>query len=314
MKHVIYEKILVAVDFSEHSEVALEKAILMAKQNDEFELVLLWVDTKSPNYDVVIDADVVDAGTRDPDDASDSRLTEAETRLGLYVDRVKKHDIPVIARVESGYPDEVIVEVAMEIGAVMVMVGTRGLTGFKRFLLGSVAEKVVRSATTSVLVTRGEPKTFSRILVATDFSPAAEHALQLAIALAPSGVKIDVVHAWQYPPGTRGASDPNPTEGPLADLRKQLVKRIEKVGTALVRRYRGPDRTLEFTNLFGPAAQVVHDHLQSDDGAAAYDLVAMGTHGHRGFRRFLLGSVAEATVRHAPCSVLVTHEAKPSES
>ena len=39
----------------------------------------------------------------------------------------------------------------------------------------------------------------------------------------------------------------------------------------------------------------------------AYDLVALGTHGRKGIERALLGSVAEATVRYAPCSVLVTH-------
>jgi universal stress protein A len=38
-----------------------------------------------------------------------------------------------------------------------------------------------------------------------------------------------------------------------------------------------------------------------------HDLIAVGTHGHRGFRRLLLGSVAEDVIRHAPCSVLVVH-------
>ena len=38
-----------------------------------------------------------------------------------------------------------------------------------------------------------------------------------------------------------------------------------------------------------------------------HDLIAIGTHGHRGFRRLLLGSVAESVIRHAPCSVLVAH-------
>lgn len=38
-----------------------------------------------------------------------------------------------------------------------------------------------------------------------------------------------------------------------------------------------------------------------------FDLVALGSHGRRGIRRFLLGSVAENIVRHAPCSVLVAH-------
>ena len=41
--------------------------------------------------------------------------------------------------------------------------------------------------------------------------------------------------------------------------------------------------------------------------AEGFDLVAVGTHGHRGLRRIVLGSVAEAIIRHAPCSVLISH-------
>jgi len=41
--------------------------------------------------------------------------------------------------------------------------------------------------------------------------------------------------------------------------------------------------------------------------AEGFDLVAVGTHGHRGLRRLVVGSTAEAIIRHAPCSVLVAH-------
>jgi nucleotide-binding universal stress UspA family protein len=53
----------------------------------------------------------------------------------------------------------------------------------------------------------------------------------------------------------------------------------------------------------GPPASVI-THAAERGG---HDLIAIGTHGHRGFRRLLLGSVAESTIRHAPCSVLVVH-------
>jgi nucleotide-binding universal stress UspA family protein len=53
----------------------------------------------------------------------------------------------------------------------------------------------------------------------------------------------------------------------------------------------------------GPPASVI-THAAETGG---HDLIAIGTHGHRGFRRLLLGSVAESTIRHAPCSVLVAH-------
>ena len=53
----------------------------------------------------------------------------------------------------------------------------------------------------------------------------------------------------------------------------------------------------------GPAASVI-THAAEKNG---HDLIAVGAHGHRGVRRLLLGSVAESTIRHSPCSVLVVH-------
>jgi nucleotide-binding universal stress UspA family protein len=60
----------------------------------------------------------------------------------------------------------------------------------------------------------------------------------------------------------------------------------------------------------GPAASVI-THAAERGG---HDLIAIGTHGHRGFRRLLLGSVAESTIRHAPCSVLVAHGENAGET
>ena len=66
---------------------------------------------------------------------------------------------------------------------------------------------------------------------------------------------------------------------------------------------RGTSFQVEFVQEYGPAAALIQERTE----AVEYDLVAMGTHGSRGFRRFILGSVAEATVRHSTCSVLVAH-------
>ena len=308
MAQLTLEKILVAVDFSDHSNVALEQALHIAAHRSDAEIVLLWVDA----VDDADDVGLAPTGelSRRPHGNDDSRSDHndhrrtARDQLDRLADRVRGRDVAVQVRVASGYPDEVIVATADELAADLVVVGTRGLTGFTRFLLGSVAEKVVRMSSSNVLVARAEPKPFARLLVATDFSSASEHALQVALALAAPGAQIDILHAWQFPTGVRGARTPDPSEGPLADLRRDVISRIAKRGADLTRRYSSSSQTLEFTNLFGAAGAVIHERLESN----LYDLVAMGTHGHRGFRRFLLGSVAEATVRHAPCSVLVTRD------
>ena len=121
------------------------------------------------------------------------------------------------------------------------------------------------------------------------------------------GVTIDLLHAWQYPPGTQGATSPNPKEGPLAAMRDEIVSAGEAHARKLIARYEPDGAMIRFVQEHGAAAAVIDDRLAARLDSEPYDLVIMGTHGYRGFRRFLLGSVAEATVRHAPCSVLVVH-------
>lgn len=270
-------KILVATDFSEHSAVALAQATEVAA-NQGAELLLLHV----------------------------TDAAEAPAELAAAVDELTKRGLSSTGLHRPGHADETVVAVAQELDVNLVVTGTRGRTGITRFLLGSVAEKVVRSCHTNVLVARedeGESAGFERVLVPSDFSPASEKALRLALALAAPGAEIEIFHSWQFPPGTQTTALTDEAHGPLAELRQQIIAKNESQGAAWIETYQSDRVKLSFTQDFGPAAVVVHDKLDAGD----YDLVAMGTHGYRGFRRFLLGSVAEATVRHAPCSVLVAH-------
>jgi nucleotide-binding universal stress UspA family protein len=107
--------------------------------------------------------------------------------------------------------------------------------------------------------------------------------LQLAIAIAAPQAIIDLLHTWQFPAGTHGLTTPNPSEGPMAALRSQIIEHGEKQGKSLVTRYGAAGPTLRFTQDYGSAASTIQNRL--DEGS--YDLVAMGTHGYRGVRRFL---------------------------
>ena len=71
----------------------------------------------------------------------------------------------------------------------------------------------------------------------------------------------------------------------------------------LVAAHAGLGHPLHVELVQGPPASVI-THAAERGG---HDLISIGTHGSRGFRRLLLGSVAESTIRHAPCSVLVAH-------
>jgi nucleotide-binding universal stress UspA family protein len=89
----------------------------------------------------------------------------------------------------------------------------------------------------------------------------------------------------------------------LAEWQGLLEEEIQEAGRRLIADHRRPGVSLEFHARFESVMPGVLEWL----GRGGYDLAALGSHGRRGFRRFVLGSVAEETARRAPCSVLVAH-------
>jgi nucleotide-binding universal stress UspA family protein len=137
---------------------------------------------------------------------------------------------------------------------------------------------------------------FQKILCATDFSAASQHAARLAMRLAGQG-ELVLVHAWYMPlPAYAGELViPAPTVETLTqDAERSLAAAADEL------RRSGPARVTSKV-VTGPPWQSIVD-AASDP---SIDLVVVGTHGRTGLSRVLLGSVAEKVVRHAPCSTLV---------
>jgi len=152
-------------------------------------------------------------------------------------------------------------------------------------------------------------QSFKRILVAVDFSPASRSALEHAVALASKlDAQVDVLHAWQTPSMVPvEVSQVTPLGLPHgtgsvahAAADKQLAEFIEAFHDPS-----GPHLHAEL--VFGPAAPVIR--RKAEEGW--YDLIVMGTHGRSGLSRLVLGSVAEAVARDAPCPVLTVRAPRP---
>jgi len=206
----------------------------------------------------------------------------------------------VISRV--GPPDEVLAAAAHDEGAELIVVGTHGHGGVARFLLGSVANATVRRAPCDVLIVRGDPvrAPFSRALVATDFSAAADKAVSNAANVLVPGATLDVVHAWQLPAGSWGATLLGQARFPWSTVRDAVLASARTQANKLVAEH---GSAFQVALIQGAPAQVITEAAERGH----HDLIVVGAHGNRGFRRLLLGSVAESTFRHAPCSVLVVH-------
>jgi nucleotide-binding universal stress UspA family protein len=141
-------------------------------------------------------------------------------------------------------------------------------------------------------------KPIRSILAAVDFSENAEQALAAAVDLAKQcGAELHVVHALDLPIPIFNPYAVSIPDALLTQARDEASRRlretVEKLGQ------QGVTAKSHLTEV--PAAPAIA-RLAGDLGA---DLVVMGTHGHTGLKHVLLGSVAERTLRLAPCSVLI---------
>lgn len=137
------KKILCPVDFSPGSERAVAKARELASAlHAELELVHAYQlpVLALPDSSVTVSPTYV------------AELTNrAQEELNRHARAIEQDGITVTTRLVEGNPAEAIVERAKETDASMVVMGTHGRSGFRRFLLGSTAERVVRTATVPVL-------------------------------------------------------------------------------------------------------------------------------------------------------------------
>jgi nucleotide-binding universal stress UspA family protein len=143
---------------------------------------------------------------------------------------------------------------------------------------------------------------FKTILVATDFSPTSEHALEYARALATSfGGTLHLLHVVPDPVMASAWAEAYAYD--LTALGERLRLDAERQLTEKAQTIRDVAVTTEAV-VGSPAAVIA---LTAADRAA--DLIVMGTHGRSGVKHLFMGSVAERVVRSAPCPVLTVREA-----
>jgi len=293
------QTILVGTDFSETAALALDRALDIALRHG-CQIALIHV--MQPELPIAAAEMIVVP----PD--YENLLREASTEgLTRAADRAREAGVRVREILEIGNPARQITACADAIQADLIMIGTRGNTGFKHLLLGSVAEEIVRIAKQPVLTVHpGDDRPIEPVqtlLFPTDFSPTADHALGVAMRLLAGSdkAKILLVHTYHI----------SPTIVPLGGFGKGIMpafvenaQQLAESATAPVAealRARGFE--VEVLVKRGDPAEVVTE-LAADRGV---DVIVMGTRGHSKLRQFLLGSTAERVVEHASCPVMTVH-------
>ncbi len=292
--------IVVATDFSETASLALDRAIEFAIRH-ESEIALVHV--MQPDIPPLAAPEMIVIPPN-----YEEMLREACTEgLTKAAQRARERGVRVSQYLEQGRAAKRITACADGLAADLIIIGTRGNTGFKRLLLGSVAEEVVRIADQPVLTVHpGDDRPIEpvrKLLFPTDFSPAADQALAAAnlILSGSENAEIILVHTYQIastvvPLGGFGKG----ASGLFVANAHQLAQQATEPS---VEALRSKGFRVEVVIARGDPAAIVTELAAERD----VDVIVMGTRGHSKLRQILLGSTAERIVEHAPCPVLTVH-------
>ena len=279
-------KLLIAVDSADSAEV------LVAAVG-----VRPWPEgTTAHVLSVVVDADIPLEVWREFGYGKKAVRREMENRgnqiTSLAVERLREVGIPVEVVVTRGNPRVLIPFFARKWSSDLIFVRAHVRKDFEHWMVGSVARAVVTSATCSVQIVRNQSKDHAhtldsarKVFLATDGS---ETSMAAAEAIAarpwPGGSEFKIVtveEPWLI----------RPTSTTLS------VNRAEEVLASAGLKATG-------AVLSGNPKDVILEEAKNWNA----DLIVVGSHGRRGFKRFLLGSVSEAVAMNAHCSVVVVRD------
>jgi nucleotide-binding universal stress UspA family protein len=289
-------RVLVPVDFSESSESSIRQIERRP-----------WPDGTEVSVLHVVDTVMLSSGWVDIAPYVDAQTESAKRLVEEIAGRLRSKRLQVSGNVLAGYPASLIPSRAEEWEADFVVLGSHGLGGFRRFLLGSVAKSVLHRTHCSVEIVRGGSVKDSgapmKILLATDGSIYSERAVtSVAQRPWPRGSVVQILGVAELaPPGIDAWDSPGGIGDRVLDERIKAAKDDVKRAKSTINDAGLKSLTEVLTGY--PKGSIV-DHA-TEWGA---DLIVVGSHGRQGIRRLLIGSVAEAVALHATCSVEVIRE------
>lgn len=271
-------KILVPVDFSKHSEYALEVAAAFAKAYKAEIVVLHMMGLADSIFAKDESQEVAEAVYH---------MKLAEKQFATFLDKPYLEGVSISETVQNYKIFEEINDLALEQGVDLVIMGSHGAKGLKEEFVGSNTERVVRTSEVPVLVVKGndEASLPKRVLYACDFKEESVKAYRDAIPFFEElEVKIDLVYVNLPTDRFRSSKE--------IEERMEEFMNIAEFGTPLHKE--------DLVIINGYTIESALYEYASKVGA---DALAIPTHGRRGLSHFFRGSIAEAIANHSKLPV-----------
>ena len=272
------KRIIVPIDFSEHSEYALQTAAKLAKRYDAELLALHMLEMS----DIML---TTSDGFQNQKAAFFLQIAEQKFETFLSKDYLKEVKVTPIIKHFKVFSE--VNDVALKNDADLIVMGSHGTSGMKEYFIGSNTERVVRNADIPVLVVKNELSNvnFDVVSFACDFSEDSIKSYLNAMSLFNKmNSKVYLVYV----------NLPNDRFRSTLEIEKRVVNFFTKADGNLdkmkdvhyVSDYSVEDGVLTFSNTIGA------------------DLIALPTHGKKGLAHFFEGSVGEDVANHSTLPVL----------
>lgn len=272
------KKIIVPIDFSEHSEYALETAAVFARKYNAEIIALHMLELSNAvisSAESAIEAETV------------FYLKLAEKKFQEFLDKDFLKDLNVTPIVKHFKVFSEVSVVAKEHGVDLIIMGSQGVSGLKEVLVGSNTEKVVRYSNVPVLVVKHSPilMEIEDVVFACDFSEdAIKPYLNAGKVFDGLGARMHLVHVNLPDSRFRSSTE---IEKRVSDFLKTADGNIDKMkSVTYVSDYSIEQGILNVSNILGA------------------DLVAVATHGRKGLAHFFEGSISEDIANHSTLPVM----------
>ncbi|MEM7185512.1 MAG: universal stress protein [Bacteroidota bacterium] len=272
------KKIIVPVDFSDHSEYALEVAAQLANKHEAEIVVVHMMGLSQAVINKEDSQEVFEAMYH---------IKLAKKQFEEFLDKDYLEGIKVHSTVQNYKIFEEVDNVAKEFGGDLIVMGSHGTTGLREVFVGSNTEKVVRTASVPVLVVKQRLPEFEveRMVFACDFSkefiPAFNEARAIANLL---GSQLKLVYV---------------------NTPDRFLKSSEMEAKALEFLASAGDNALDMLNeIMYYSDTTVEDGIFGYSASYDADVIAVPTHGRRGLAHFFNGSIGEEMVNHSKIPVI----------
>ena len=278
LKIKIMKKIIVPVDFSIHSENALKTAALLAKKTNATIIALHMLDiqevnlSESPSYQ---------------QEKAVFFLKLAEKKISEFLQKDFLEDLKVVPLIKHYKIFSEVNQVAKEVNADLIVMGSHGVSGLKEFFMGSNTEKVIRFSEVPVFVVKKELKDtdFKDVVYATDFSEESIPAFKNMLKT------LDVFNAKKHILYVNLPNENFKTSPEMDAIAHGFLMKAEC----------NTDRLI---NVNFVCERSIEKGILNFSNAVGADLITTATHGRTGLSHIFSGSISEDLSNHAALPIM----------